>query len=364
MRYAVILAGGSGTRLWPMSRTEKPKQLIPLVEGRSLLELAHDRLVGLVPEERCLVCAGRSHADEIRRVLPQLGEERFLGEPCGRDTLAAIGLCAAVPTQTDADAVVAVFTADHVIEPIDRFQAIVNLGYELVERRPEALVTFGITPTGPATGYGYLELGDPLGETARRLKRFREKPKPEPAEEYYRAGPERFLWNSGMLVYRAETLLEAIRRHAPDDHQRLMQIAKAWHTPRRDEVLDSVYPTMTKTSIEYAVFEPASLDPAVTFAAIPMPVDWLDVGSWNSLGMICRRDGDGNVFAAPRAEFMDSRNTLAASSDSNHLIAAIGCDDLVIVHTPDATLVCRADKVEAIKELHRLIAERWGGEYV
>ena len=364
MRYAVILAGGSGTRLWPMSRAEKPKQLIPLVEGRSLLKLAHDRLVGLVPDEQCLVCAGRSHAKEIHQVLPQLGEERFLGEPCGRDTLAAIGLCAAVPAQRDPEAVVAIFTADHIIGPIDRFQEIVNSGYELVERRPEALVTFGITPTGPATGYGYLELGDPLDETARRLRRFREKPKLEAAREYYGAGPDRFLWNSGMLVYRAETLLEAIRRHAPADHERLLRIAEVWDTPQRDETIGKIYPTLTKTSLEYAVLEPASLDPEVTLAAIPMPVDWLDVGSWNSLGMICRRDKDENVFATPRAMFMDSRNTLAASSDPDHLIATIGCDELVIVHTPDATLVCHVDKVDSIKDLYRQIAERWGDKHI
>ena len=364
MRYAVILAGGSGTRLWPMSRSASPKQLIPLVEGRSLLELAHERLVGLVPEERCLVCAGRSHADEIHRLLPQLGEERFLGEPCGRDTLAAIGLCAAVPARRDPEAIVAIFTADHIIGPIDRFQEIVNSGYELVRRRPETLVTFGIAPTGPATGFGYLELGEPLDGDARRLQRFCEKPKLTLAEEYCRAGSERFLWNSGMLVYRAETLLDAIRRHAPEDHARLLKIAEVWDTPQRDAVVDELYPALTKTSIEYAVLEPASLDLNVTLAAIPMQVNWLDVGSWNALGTICPSDEDQNVFVTRQAMFVDSRKTLAASSDPNHLIATIGCDDLVIVHTPDATLVCRADKTDAIKDLHRRLAERWGDRYI
>ena len=364
MRYAVILAGGSGIRLWPMSRTKKPKQLIPLIEGHSLLEIAFRRLEGLVPDEHCLICAGRSHAEEIRRLLPGLGPERFLGEPCGRDTLGAIGLCAAVLRRRDPEAIVAIFTADHVIEPIDQFQQIVNSGYELVERRPEALVTFGITPTGPATGYGYLELGEPLDGPARLLRRFREKPKLEAAEQYVQAGPERFLWNSGMLVYRAETLLEAIRRHAREDHDRLQRIAAVWDAPGRDAVVDDIYPTLTKTSLEFAVLEAASLDPAVTLAAIPMPLRWLDVGAWTSLAEICRRDAQGNTSAAERTLFLDSQGMVAASSDPAHLIAAIGCDDLIVVHTPDATLVCRADRADSIKELHRLIAERWGDEYV
>ena len=364
MRYAVILAGGSGTRLWPMSRSARPKQLIPLIEGRSLLEIAFERLAGLVPDEQCFVCAGQTHAEAIGRLLPRLGSDRFLGEPYGRDTLGAIGLCAAVLAQRDPEAICAIFTADHVIEPIDRFQEIVTSGYELVEERPEALVTFGIAPTGPATGYGYLELGEPLGETAWRLRQFREKPNLEAAREYCQAGAERFLWNSGMLVFRADTLLDCIRRHTPDDHDRLLRIADAWDTPRRGSVVEGIYPTLTKTSLEYAVLEPASLDPAVTLAAIPMPLEWLDVGSWSSLAEISRRDEQGNAPVAERTMFMDTRGTVAASSDPSHLIATIGCDDLIVVHTPEATLVCRADRADSIKELYRQVAERWGDEYV
>jgi mannose-1-phosphate guanylyltransferase len=362
MRYAMIIAGGSGTRLWPMSRAALPKQLIPLIGGRSLLEVAIERLSGLLPPDRCFICAGQGHEAAIRRVLPQCGPEQFLGEPCGRDTLNAVGFGAAVLARRDPEAIIAVFTADHVIEPVDQFREIVGSAYALVDERPEALVVFGIAPTGPVTGYGYLELGEPLSPATWRLRQFREKPDLETARRYVEAGPQRFLWNSGMFVWRAHTLLECIRRYAPANHAGLMRIAAAWDTPKRQAVLDEVYPTLRKISVDYAVMEPASRDPAALVAAIPMPLRWLDVGSWPSLAETCPHDEQGNALAAARTLLLDTRGTLAASSDPAHLIATIGCDDLIIVHTPDATLVCRRDCAAAVKELHERIAARWGGE--
>jgi mannose-1-phosphate guanylyltransferase len=364
MRYAVIIAGGSGTRLWPMSRASLPKQLIPFIGGRSLLEIAVERLAGLTPPERCFVCAGQAHAEAIGRALPWLGPGQFLGEPCGRDTLNAIGLSAAVLARHDPEATLGVFTADHIIEPVDRFRSIVDTGYAIIERHPETLLTFGIAPTGPATGYGYLELGDVLDGSARRLRQFREKPDLETAQRYFEAGPDRFLWNSGMFVWRGATLLDCIRRYAPENHAGLMRIAAAWDGPRRQAVLAEVYPTLKRISVDYAVMEPASHDPAVTVAALPMPLGWLDVGSWPSFAETCPRDEQGNALAAKRTLLLDTHGTLAASSDPNHLIATIGCENLIIVHTSDATLVCRADCADAIKELHGQIALRFGQDAV
>lgn len=360
MRHALIIAGGSGTRLWPMSRAAMPKQLIPFVGGRSLLEIALQRLEGLTPANQRFVCAGQSHADAIHQALPQLPPEQFLGEPCGRDTLNAVGFAAAVIAKQDPDAVIAVFTADHIIEPIDQFQAIINAGYSLVEKSPTTLVTFGIAPTHPAVGYGYLELGEPLAGDAWRLRQFREKPNLETATQFFEAGPNRFLWNSGMFVWRASTLLDCIRRYAPENHAGLMRIADAWEKPQRQSVLAEVYPTLKKISVDFAVMEPASRDASVAVAAIPMPLRWLDVGSWPSLAETCPHDEQGNALAAERTLLLDTRGTLAASSDPKHLIATIGCENLVIVHTPEATLVCRADCADAIKSLHEQIAARWG----
>jgi mannose-1-phosphate guanylyltransferase len=363
MRYAMIMAGGSGTRLWPMSRADQPKQLIPLFGGRSLLQVAVDRLAGRLPPERIFVCAAAAYRDQVLAALPELSPAQYLSEPVGRDTLNAVGYPAAVLARDDPEAVIAVFTADHLITPIDVFQRLVEQAFELAEEQPRTLVTFGITPTGPATGYGYLELGEPVSPTSRRVRQFREKPDLATAQAWVAAGPDEYLWNSGMFVWRAATLLDCLARYEPATHAGLTEIAAAWDTPVRDETLARVYPTLRKISVDFAIMEPASRDATVQVAAIPMALDWLDVGSWPTFARTCEHDADDNALAA-RHILLDTRGTLVASNDPDHLIATIGCADLIIIHTPRATLVCRADQAEAIKELHRLVGERVGAEWL
>ncbi len=358
MRHALIIAGGSGTRLWPMSRASLPKQLIPFIHGKSLLQLAFERLEGLVPAENRHICAGKAHEALIREALC-LPEAQFLAEPVGRDTLNAVGYSAAVIARRDPEAVIAVFTADHIIEPVDEFRRIVDRGFRIAEEQPQTLVTFGIAPTHPMTGYGYLQLGAAIEGGGRVVEEFKEKPALPLAQEYFAAGPERYLWNSGMFVWRASTLLDCIRRYAPENAEGIAQIVAAWDGPEREKVLGGVFPTLKKISVDFAVMEPASRDPRVQVAAVPMPLTWLDVGSWPSFAETCPRDEQGNASAAQTLH-IGSQRVLAASSDPNHLIATIGCEDLIVIHTPDATLVCHKDQAEAIKEMHRQVGERFG----
>jgi mannose-1-phosphate guanylyltransferase len=363
MRYALILAGGAGKRLWPMSRARRPKQLIPFIDGKSLLELALDRLEGLIPAGNRYVCAAQQHEAAILTAMSGLDRRQFLGEPLSRDTLAAVGLGAAVLAAGDPEAVIAVFTADHVIEPVEQFLQIIEQGFALVERSPDTLVTFGVAPTGPATGYGYLELGRAIEGNARVVARFTEKPAALVAQTYFDQGPEHYLWNSGMFVWRAGTLLDCIGRYKPAVFEGLQQIAGVWHTPQRDEALLRIYPTLEQISVDYAVLEPACGDPAVTVAALPMALNWRDVGSWPALAEIRPRDDRGNALAAERRLLVDTSGCLVASDDPEHLIATIGCQDLIVIHTDTATLVCRADRAEQIKELCKLVEERFGSGY-
>lgn len=280
----------------------------------------------------------------------------------GRDTLNAIGLSAAVLNREDPEAVFAAVTSDHIIGPADAFREYIRRGYEAVETDPSAVATFGIRPTAPSTGFGYLEIGEELGEGLRRVVKFHEKPKAPIAEEYFAAGPERYLWNSGMFVWQASTLLDCIQRYEPETYAGLQAIADAWETPSRDAVLQETYPGLRKISVDFAIMQPAAADPLLSIVAVPMRLEWMDVGNWASFAQTCPADEAGNRLHAPRAVLQGCRDTLVASTDPDHLIAAVGCEGLVVVHTPDATLICPADRVEDVKDLTGKIQERFGPE--
>ena len=367
MRYALIMAGGAGTRLWPMSTKALPKQLIPFISGKSLLQIAMERLKGMLPDEQIYVCAGDGTRDVMLDRLPGLTADRFIGEPTGRDTLNAVGLAAAVLKKVDPEAVIAVFTADHIIEPVDKFQKLVDDAFALAESKANTLVTFGIAPTEAATGYGYLELGDHLdgaGDSdAYVVERFREKPDAETAQRFLDAGPSKFLWNSGMFVWSADAVLNAVDRFAPDQAPQLRALGEAWGTDGFDAEIAEVYPKLEKVSVDFAIMEPASTDADFTVAAVPMPLSWLDVGSWPSFQETLDCDGDGNGDCC-QAVHLGSTNTLAASDDPDHLIATLGCENLIIIHTAKSTLVCHKDRAQDIKQLHAAVGEKMGDTHL
>jgi mannose-1-phosphate guanylyltransferase len=335
-----------------------------MADGRSLLEHAWSRLDGLVERPRRWVCAAESWRAEVIGLLDGLEDARYLGEPEGRNTLVALAFSCTMIERADPAAVVAVFTADHVINPPEALHASFAAGFRLVQRRPDVLLTFGIAPTFPSTEYGYLELGEASGnEGARVVLQFREKPDLPTAESFVAAGVERFLWNSGMFLWRAHTFLDLVGRHHPGVAEGMKRIAQTWGSPDRVSEVSRVYTGLPRISVDHGLMEPITSSPEGRVMTFPLSLEWKDIGSWSSYTSVFPRDAEGNVRQARLSELLDCRGTAVVSADPNHLVAAVGCEDLVIVHTPTATLVCRKDRVEAVKQLQQRIAREHGTGY-
>jgi len=348
--YTVIMAGGSGTRLWPASRKRTPKQVMPVLGGLSLFRRTVERLAPLAPPERTFVITSADQADMLRAQAPELPRENIVGEPVGRDSAPAVFLAAAIVAARDPSAVMLVAPADHLISPIERFHECVKRAIEVAEAG-KFLVTFGIPPTAPATAYGYVERGRaiPGPEGAFRVKRFHEKPDYQTARRY--VNDRRYYWNSGMFVWHASTILDAAKSFTPDIHDAIAPLGALFGTGEFDRALAAAYAPLRKISIDYAVMEKAP-----NIALVEADFDWTDVGSPVALRFYSTADKAGNIRQG-LTELLESQNCITVSDD-DHLLAVFGCDNLVVIHAGDATLVCPAQRAEDLKQLIAAIERR------
>lgn len=358
MRYVVIMAGGSGTRLWPLSRQGTPKQLLKLIDGKSLLRIAFERSLASVPADRILVVTGAAYADAVAKDLPEIPAANILGEPVGRDSLNAVAWPAAVLARRDPDAVIAQVTADHVIEPLGAFVDTLEVAFRVAESDPRALVTLGVVPTSAHTGYGYLHRGEALAgfPGAHRVVEFAEKPRREVAEAYLASGA--YWWNAGMFVWRAATLLEQLLLLLPQTHASITELAT------RPERLDVIFPGLHKTSVDYGVMEPVSAGlGSAHVVAVGLDVTWKDVGGYASLAEILSHDADGNAVEGLVVSLDAHENIVVNADGPQTVIGLIGVSGMVVVRTPRATLVAPLAEAERVKELVAQVKAHAGPQF-
>lgn len=394
MLHAVIMAGGAGTRFWPASTAARPKQLLPLAGERTMIQATVDRLAGLVAADDVLIVTNERLVEAIRQQLPELPSDAILGEPAKRDTAPCIGLAAIQLAHLDPDATMAVMPSDHVIQPVEVFQESIRLAERLVNESPSRIVTFGIPPTYPAEIFGYIERGDEVdhlptatprarnaaghGELPGSLKielkatssfshthappavyrvsRFREKPNRATAEDYLKSG--KFLWNSGIFVWKAKHIMEELAAHEPEMFAHLKRIADAAGSPEYDDVLRAEFTAIHGKSIDYAVMERAN-----DIVVIEAPFEWDDVGSWQSLARLRGENSEGNTIAAKRHAEINSHGCII-SADPRHLVVTVGVQDLIIVQVENVTMVANKHDEESIRAVTKMLQERGLTEYL
>ena len=347
--YALIMAGGGGTRLWPLSRRARPKQALTLVGERTMFEHAVDRIASLFQPEEIFVVTGEEHLESLLLQAPELPRANFLLEPVGQGTAPAIGLGAVHLRRRDPQAVMVVLTADHFIRDVERFRRVLTAAAQVAEKGH--LVTLGITPSFPSTGFGYIQQGEQLyevdGFAVFRALRFTEKPSPETAFQMVESGL--YTWNSGMFIWRVDRIMEEFARQMPDLYDVLMQIDAVLGTPAYEPTLRRLWPQLVPQSIDYGVMEGAR-----DVVVIPVDIGWSDVGNWSSMREILPADADGNVVVGEHVG-LDTRNTIVFGG--RRLIATIGLEDMIIVDTDDALLICPLDREQDVREMVRQLRE-------
>ncbi len=362
MLHAVIMAGGAGTRFWPESRADRPKQLLRLAGEETMIQRTVSRLGTAIPPQRVLILTNARLVPPISEQLPRLPSESILSEPCKRDTAPCIGLAAFHLVRRDPDATMAVMPSDHVIHSDEVFQQSLLAAADLVEEQPQRIVTFGVRPTYAAESFGYIERGASVSPPASAgglkvfaVERFREKPRTEQAREFLAAGS--FYWNAGIFVWKAATILQALATHEPEMHKRLATIAAAIGTPQYQPTLEREFAAIQGKSIDYAVMEHAR-----EVLVIEAPFQWDDVGSWQAISRLSPADDQGNTVAAKHLG-LNTTGTLIRGAD-DHLIVTLGLTDCIVVRTPDATLIARKQDEESIRQVVKLLEERGWKEYL
>lgn len=355
MHHAVIMAGGSGTRLWPLSRRMRPKQLMRIFDGASLLQLARRRLEGLFAPENIWIITAAAYLDRVAEALPDIPRENLIGEPVGRDTLNAIGLAAGLLKLRDPEGTMAVFTADHIISPQESFAAAIQTALRVTQDYGDHLVTFGIRPDSPHTGYGYVHRGQPISPGVFRVLEFKEKPVREIAEHYLRSGE--YYWNSGMFAWRIETILRELARCMPDNHRILAECAEIWPQIAGTDDAHQRFEQLQRISIDYGVMEKAE-----KVLVVEMDCQWKDLGSWESVASTHPPDRLNNILMAACALPVGGKGNILVSEDE-HLLVTLGLSDVVVIHSEDATLVCHREYLQHIRDLADLRRKHFGERF-
>ena len=358
--YAVIMAGGVGSRFWPRSREKSPKQLLEILERGTMIQNTVKRIESLVDPTRTLVITNRVQKAAIAKQLPKLPQGNIIVEPIGRNTAPCIALAALFIRRLDPAAVMIVLPADHIMQDADEFRRILRLAVEVAEES-KTLVTVGIQPTRPETGYGYIQVreeqdgGNPWSPRGvRTVKTFAEKPNLETARKFLASGD--FYWNSGMFVWRVDTILDQIERQLPDMWKELQRVDAAIGSDNFDHVLENAYRIIRPISIDYGVMEKAK-----SVFVIPGKFGWSDVGSWDEVVRLSGKDDAGNSVKGT-TYLLQTNNTFIDAGDT--FVAAIGVEDLVIIATPDAVLVCRQGASQDVKEVVDFLRRKQMTEYL
>jgi len=346
--YAVIMAGGGGTRLWPVSRKERPKQLLPLLGQETLFQSTVNRLENLFPPERILVVTVDEQAKEMKRQSPELPEQNYLLEPAPRGTASVVGLAALALQERDPEASMAILPSDHFIRNVDLFHYLLKTAFEVAH--DGYLVTLGITPNQPSTAYGYIQRGQPLegqyGYPAYTVLRFKEKPDEQTAEQLIRTGDHS--WNSGMFVWRVDAIMREIERQMPSLGEALAVIGEAWGSAQQDEVVRETWLGLKNETVDYGIMEKAE-----RVAVLPAGgLGWNDVGSWESLFEVLLPDMNGNIATNGGLHLSyETHNTMVYNGGTERLVVTIGVDDMVIVDTGDVLLVCKTEQAQKVRDV-------------